>query len=418
VSRTIEREVPASTASRDALAGLRVVELGGFAAGPVVGKHLANHGAEVIRIESRRRLDGFRTNYPPFKDNIPGPERAGIFNFFNDGKRSVTLNLKAPRGVELARKLVARADLVVENFTPGTMTRLGLGYEILAAENPGLVMLSTCNQGQSGPHAGHPGFGTHLTSLSGFTQSLGYPDETPALLYGPYVDYIAVGFGTIAVLAALVRRRRTGRGVHIDLSQYESGLQFMAPALLDFFANGRVAGRDGNRHPSAVPHGVFPCRGAERWVALSIADDAEWRRFVEALDAPAWAQDPAFATVNGRKSNEDRLEALVADWTREREREEVVGRLRANGLRIYPVNSVADLFSDPQLRHRRAWRPVDHPVLGHVHVPAPPFLLSATPPKVDRPGPCLGADNSYVLGEILGLSAEQIEQLEGDGVLD
>jgi benzylsuccinate CoA-transferase BbsF subunit len=417
-----------------ALAGLRVVEFGGFAAGPVVGKHMANYGAEVIRIESRTRLDGFRTHYPPFKDNIPGPDRAAIFNFFNDGKRSITLNLKTARGIELARRLVASADVVVENFTPGTMARLGLGYDLLAVDNPGLVMLSTCNQGQSGPHACHPGFGSHLTSLSGFTQLLGYRDETPALLYGPYIDYIAVGFGAIGVLAALARKRRTGRGAYIDLSQYEAGLQFMAPALLDLFANGRVASRDGNRHPSAAPHGVFPCRPestsaasdhtasaasqAERWCALSVGDDEDWARFVEAVGSPAWSREPAFATVAARKSNEDRLEALVADWTRERACDEVVSRLREHRIRVYPVNSVADLFGDPQLEHRRTWRLVEHPVLGQVHLEAPPFILRDTPPDVERPAPCLGADTAYVLSEILGLTAEEIDQLEREKVLE
>src|SRR5438876_9543265 len=174
----------------------------------------------------------------------------------------------------------------------------------------------------------------------------------------------------------------------------------------------------GNRHPSAVPHGVYPCRGQDRWVALSVADDAEWRRFVEALGKPAWASDPAFATMQGRKANEDRLESLVAEWTRECEREDVVQRLRSHGLRTYAVNSMADLFSDPQLQHRQTWRPVEHPVQGKIHAAAPPFTLKATPPKQERPAPCLGADNSYVLGEILGLTDTQIDELAREGVLD
>lgn len=418
MSQRVEQARPAGTAAPQALAGLRVVELGGFAAGPVVGKHLANHGAEVIRIESRRRLDGFRSHYPPFKDNRQGPDRAAIFNFFNDGKRSLTLDLKHARGVELARRLIGTVDVVVENFTPGIMARLGLGYELLAGENPGLVMLSTCNQGQFGPHAGHPGFGSHLTSLSGFTHFLGYPDQAPVLLYGPYIDFIAVGFGAVAVLAALARRRQTGRGAHIDLSQYETGLQFLAPALLDLFANGRNAGRDGNRHPTAAPHGVFPCRGTERWCALSIWDDEEWGRFVEALGSPAWAREEGFRTTAGRKADEERLEGLIADWTRQRERDEVVARLHAHGLRVYPVNSVAELFSDPQVRHRGTWRAVEHPVIGWVHVAAPPFVLGATPSRVERAAPLLGADNAYVLGEMLGLRAAEIAELERDGVLD
>ena len=401
-----------------ACAGLRVVEFGGFAAGPVVGKHMANYGAEVIRVESRKALDGFRTHYPPYKDNIPGTERAGIFSYFNDGKHSVTLNLKSRRGVELARQLVAKADVVVENFTPGTIARLGLGYDVLSKDNPGLVMLSTCNQGQFGPHSGHPGFGSHLTSLAGFTHLLGYAGETPSLLYGPYIDYIAVGFGTISVLAALVRRRRTGQGAYIDLSQYETGVQFMAPALLDYFVNGRVPSRQGNRHPTAAPHGVFPCKGLERWVAVSVHDDAEWHQLALAMHRLDLLRDPELARAGGRKSNEDRVEAAVEAWTREHERDEAVRILREAGVHVYAVNSMADLFADAQLAHRGTWVPVEHPVQGKIHAAAPPFLLRSTPPKQGKPAPALGEDNAYVLGEILGLSATDIEELAREGVLD
>jgi crotonobetainyl-CoA:carnitine CoA-transferase CaiB-like acyl-CoA transferase len=411
-------QVRRAETSVQALQGLRVVELGGFAAGPVVGKYLVNHGAEVVRIESSLRPDGFRSNYPPFKDNVPGLERAGIFNYYNDGKRSLTLNLKSPRGVELARELVAVSDVVVENFTPGTMARLGLGYEVLSGANPRLVMLSTCNQGQFGPHAGHPGFGSHLTSLSGFTQLLGYPDRTPVLLYGPYIDFIAVGFGVVAVLAALARRRRTGRGAYIDLSQYETGLQFMSPELLDLAVNGRVATRQGNRDAAAVPHGVYPCRGEERWCALSVSDDHDWQRLVTALGSPSWASDPELTTVAGRKRNEVRLDELIAEWTCGRELEGVVELLHQHGVRVYPVNSMADLFSDPQLAARGFWCPVDHPVLERVHVAAPPFTLSDTPHRIERPAPCMGADNAYVLSEILGLDSDEIARLGREGVLD
>ena len=400
-----------------ALTGIRVVELGGYAAGPVVGKHLGNYGADVIRIESHKRLDGFRSHYPPFKDNLPGTERAGIFNYFNDGKRSVALNLKTERGLGLARRLIEHADVVIENFTPGTMRRLGLDYSTLVESNPCLVMLSTCNQGQTGPRAAQPGFGSQLTSLSGFTHLLGEPDRSPALLYGPYIDYIAVGYGTIAVLAALLHRRRTGRGVHIDLSQYEAGLQFLAPAILDYFVNGRVASRQGNRHVSAAPHGVYPCRGTDRWVALSVWDDAEWRAFVAAVGEPHWATDPRFATLVVRKRHEAELDACVGEWTSARERDDVVAVLRSAGLRAAPANSMADLFSDPQLA-ARTWKAVEHPVLGRVHVMAPPFLLRGTPPQVGRAAPLLGEHTREVLGEVLRIDAEEIDALEREGVLD
>lgn len=399
-----------------ALGGVRVIELGGYAAGPVVGKHLGNYGAEVIRIESRKRLDGFRSHYPPFKDNEPGVERAGIFNYFNDGKRSITLNLKTERGLELARRLISLCDVVVENFTPGTMERLGLGYAVLSGINPRLVMLSTCNQGQTGPRAAQPGFGSHLTSLCGFTHLLGEPDRSPALLYGPYIDYIAVGFGTIAVLAGLVQRRRTGRGVHIDLSQYEAGVQFLAPAMLDYFVNRRVVGRQGNQDPSAVPHGVYPCLGDDRWCAFSVWSDAEWRVFRDVI-GEAWAFDAAFDTVIGRKAREPEINQRVAEWTATRVREDVVMLLRGAGLRAAPVNSMADLFADPQLVER-TWREVEHPVLGKVHVMAPPFQLRGTPPRAEQPAPLLGQHTREVLREVLSLSEADIDGLEAEGVLD
>jgi benzylsuccinate CoA-transferase BbsF subunit len=219
------------------------------------------------------------------------------------------------------------------------------------------------------------------------------------------------------VLAALTRRRRTGRGAYIDLSQYETGLQFMAPAILDYFVNGHVPGRHGNRDRVAVPHGVYACRGTDRWVALSIWNDAEWKRFVEALGSPEWALNPTFATVHGRKTLEGCLDSHVAAWTQGRDREEAVATPRAHNLRAYAVNSMGDLFCDPQLRHRAHWRSVKHPVLGSVHVAEPPFLLRETPPEMERAAPLLGADNDYVLGEILGLTPKQIQELEGEGVL-
>jgi len=404
--------------TRAALAGLKVVEFGAFAAGPHVGKHLADHGAEVIHVESRTRPDGFRTNYPPFARGTPDPEAAGMFAMTHNDKLGVTLNLKTEGGLELARRLVARADVVIENFTPGTLAELGLGYADCAADNPGLVMLSTCNQGQTGPHAHQPGFGTHLTALSGFIHLTGWPDRDPSLLWGPYIDYIAVAYGVVTVLAALDRRRRTGRGCHIDLSQYETGLQFMAPALLEHFASGLVPERNGNRDRSAVPHGIFPCRGEERWVALSVHDDAEWGRLRQALGDPEWARDAALATAAGRRAREDEIERRLSEWTSCRSREEVVGRLRAAGVHVAPVNDMADLAAEPQLAFRRAWRPVQHPVIGTYQAIGPSYLLSETPAEIRRPAPLLGQHNREVFCGLLGLSEEEYTRREREGAFE
>lgn len=403
---------PAAPARPGALAGIRVVELGFAAAGPLVGKYLANFGAEVIRLESRLAADVFRTTYPPFKDGIVTPDRAAMFAFYNDGKRSATLNLKHPTGVALARALISKADVFVESFTPGTVARLGLGAETLRADHPGLIVLSSCNQGQTGPHAFHPGYGSQLSALAGFVQLLGEPDSTPVLLYGPYIDYIAVGYGAIAVLAALDRRRRTGAGCTIDLSQYEAGLQFLTPTILEFAANGRIPGRAGNADAAAAPHGVYRCAGPDRWVALSIWSDAEWIAFhdVTGIDGPPTAAERQAARVQ--------LDQRVGAWTARRDRDEIVTLLRRKGLRAAPVLAISELFSDAQLAHRGMWPVVKHPTIGDMHVMAPPFRLSRTPSLQERPGPTVGADNDHVFGEILGLSLDERRRLERDGVFE
>jgi crotonobetainyl-CoA:carnitine CoA-transferase CaiB-like acyl-CoA transferase len=399
-----------------ALAGTRVVELGWAAAGPLVGTYLAQHGADVIHVESTTALDPFRSTYPPFKDNVVGPDRAGMFAFYNAGKRGVTLDLKQPRGVELALRLVMTADVVIESFPAGTLARRGLGHDALRRARPDLVLLSSCNQGQTGPHAQHPGYGSQLTALAGFNELLGEAGRIPVILYGPYIDYIAVGYGVIAILAALEQRRRTGEGCVIDLSQYEAGLQFLAPALLEHAANGTVPTRDANHDRVAVPHGVYPSQGEDRWVALSIWSDDEWARVRAALGDPAWARDGALASADGRRAREGELDLRIADWTRTRPREETVSALRAHGLRAAPVESVGELFDDPQLAHRGLWRRAPHAGLGQVGLMAPPFALSETPAHADRPGPLLGEHNEDVFRGLLGLGAEEYASLAADGV--
>jgi crotonobetainyl-CoA:carnitine CoA-transferase CaiB-like acyl-CoA transferase len=385
--------------------------------GPAIGKHLANHGAEVIHVESRLHLDGFRTNYPPYAANRPGLERAAMFAITNNDKLGVTLNLKATGAHDVARRLMERADVVIENFTPGTMERLGLDHASMAERNPGLITLSTCNQGATGPHAGRAGFGTHLTALSGFTQLTGWPDRAPALLWGPFIDYIAVAYGAVAVLAALDERSRTGRGCHVDLSQYEAGIQFLAPVMATYFTGGQVLERAGNRHVTAVPHAMFPCAGAERWCAISVHDDDEWARLRAAMGSPDWAAAAALDHVEGRRAAEAELEERIARWTRGRTREEVVAALRAAGVHVAPVNDMSDLFGDAQLVHRRAFRPLEHPEIGRHSVPGPSFVLPATPDRVESAAPLLGQHNREVLCGILGLDDDDVARLEAEGAL-
>jgi len=387
--------------TRQVFEGINVVEFAAIAAGPVIGKHLADHGARVVHVESHERPDGFRINYPPYKDNKPGINRSGAFGICNNNKYGVTINLKTREGIELAKKLIAWADLIVENFTPGTLKKLGLGYEEMMEVNPDIILLSTCNQGQSGPHALHPGFGSHLSSLCGFTYMTGYPDRLPYILYGPYVDHIGVGYGVIAAVAALEHRRRTGEGQFIDLAQYEAGVQFMIPALLDYSINHRVVERDGNRHSFAAPHNTYPCKGDDRWCVISIFNDQEWKDLCQCMGRDELILDPRFKTIPARKKHEDEVEREVAKWTSQLTAEEVFKKLQENGVKAGIVQTIADLFADPQLKHRGFWAPVDHPEIGRCHAEGPPFALSKTPFKIDRPAPMIGEHNELVFNKFL-----------------
>ncbi len=398
------------------LEGVRVVEFGAYAAGPMVGKYLANFGATVVHVESRSRPDGLRVNYPPFKDRRPHPDASGWFAFCNDTKFSVTLNLKHPRGRALAERLVRWADVLVENYAPGVMDRLGLGYESVQAENPRIVYLSSSNMGHTGPRAAQKGFGSQLTSQAGFTSLTGYPGDEPTLLFGPYIDFVAVGFGLVAVLAGLDYQRRTGRGVHIDLSQYEAGVQFVLPAVLDYEANGRLPPRVGNTCPHAAPHNVYPCRGEDRWCAVAVETDAQWQALCLAAGHPEWAADVRFATPGARKEHEAELDELLSSWTRNWQAEELAELLQEAGVPAAPVQRTSDLFSDPQLQHRGTWRLLAHPVLGQFHYLAPPFLLSDTPARVWR-SPLLGEHNGWLCREVLELPEEAVRELEEAGVL-
>jgi benzylsuccinate CoA-transferase BbsF subunit len=351
------------TAVAQALAGLKVLEFGGYAAGPHIGKVLANFGASTIHMESRERPDGFRIQYPPFKDNRHGYNRSGCFAFFNDSKYSVTVDLKKPAGVALARRMAQWCDLIVENMRPGVMERLGLGFATLVELNPRLVMLSTCNMGQTGPRADQPGFGSQLSALAGVCELTGVPDGPPMLLYGPYIDYIASLLGTSAALAGVMRSRKTGRGALIDLSQYECGLVFMGAALQDFFASGRVPTRCGNDDPLAVPHGAFPCRDQE-WVALSCWSDADFAALARAIGNETLAADARFAGAAARRANIEALEEVISAWSAQRSAEAAAVALQAAGVAAYPVVTMAGLYADPQLRARRQFRVRRHAEMG------------------------------------------------------
>jgi crotonobetainyl-CoA:carnitine CoA-transferase CaiB-like acyl-CoA transferase len=403
--------------SAQALADVKVVEFGGYAAGPHIGKILANFGATVVHVESQARPDGFRLQYPPFQGGEPGIDSSGCFALFNDSKLGVTIDLKNAAGLALARRLTDWCDVVVENMRPGVMDRIGLGYSTLAVTNPGLVMLSTCNMGQTGPRADTPGFGSQLTALAGMCNLTGFADGSPMLLYGPYIDFIASTLGTAAVLAALERQRRTGRGGWVDVSQYECGLMFLAGPLFEYHRTGKIAERAGNTDPDAAPHGAYRARG-DGWIALSCWSNDEFAALARAIDRPELPADARFATSIARRANAAALDAAIGEWTCAQDAGEAANLLQAAGVHAHPVSTMADLFTDPQLAARKLWRRRPHAVFGEQACCFPAFDLSETPGEITRAAPRLGEHTEHVFRELLGMSAEEYRRHAAAGAFE
>ncbi|MDD5288898.1 MAG: CoA transferase [Dehalococcoidales bacterium] len=398
------------------LAGVRVIEFGSALAIPLTGRIMGAYGAEVIKMETVTRPELFRSTYP-FKENIQGPNRAGRFVFSNTDKLSVTINITKPAGIELAKKLVAKADIVTENFAGGVMERLGLGYNELRKVKPDIIMLSSCMQGQTGPHSGHPGYGMQLTALSGFDSITGWADKPPVELE-IYTDFTAPQLSLIALLSALDYRRRTGKGQYFDLSQYETAMQFIAPLILDYGVNGRVANRVGNKVENAAPHGAYCCLGYDRWCAIAVFTAEEWQGFCRVIGNPAWTKDSRFATLTARKENEDELNKLVESWTITRKAEDVMTMMQADGVGAGVVLTARDLVeNDPHLKYRKLYPELEHPEIVKYRAIRPHFILSKSPTSLKR-APLLGEHNEYVFKQVLGMSDEEIAQMLIEGAIE
>lgn len=396
--------------------GVKIVDFTWIGVGPVTIKYFSDHGATVAHIESNTRPDGLRIG-GPFRDQIPGIDRSGFFANFNSSKYGVSLNLNLPKGIEVAKRFVQWADVVAESFTPRAMAKWGLGYQDLVKIKPDIIMYSTCQQGQTGPYREYPGYGGQGAALAGFAYVTGWPDREPASPYGAYTDFINPRLGATAIAAALDYRRRTGKGMHIDLSQIEGGIQFLAPVMLDYTANGRIMERMGNRSPWAAPHGAFRCQGEDRWLAIAVETDAQWEALGRVV-GEEWAKDRRFATLLGRLEHVDELERLVEAWTQDKDAYELMKEFQAAGVPAGVVQKTSDLFEDPQLAQRRHFWYLEHKEIGLHAYDAHSFRLSKTPEELRMPGPCLGEHNEYVYKEILGMSDEEVADLIIGGVLE
>ncbi|HJW69521.1 MAG TPA: CoA transferase [Candidatus Binatia bacterium] len=405
---------------KDLLAGTTILEFGGGAAGPVATRYFADHGATVIRVESRQRPDFLRIL--KLTPNTPGGIEGGEhFAVLNANKLSVALNLSTPEGVGVARRLALRVDAVAENFAPGAMAKWRLDYASLVEDRPDLVMISTCLNGQTGPQRFYPGFGGQGSALSGFNHLTGWPDREPVGPFGTITDSLSPRFAALLLATALLHRARTGQGQHIDLSQVEGGIVCLSESIATYSANGDVLGRMGNRSRHAAPHGVFRCAdedGRERWVALAVHDDADWQRLVQALGNPAWALDPGLATSAGRLAHADAIERRLEEATRTQRAAALAERLQQAGVDAAPVADLGDLHDDAQLAHRGHFRTVEHPVLGSHPVETHAIRFSDMEPSLRRPAPRLGEHTDAVLRDLLDMLPDEIARLRDAGVLD
>ncbi len=399
------------------LAGLKVVDFSWIGVGPITAKALADHGATVIRVESERRVDGLRLQ-PPYKDGVPGLNRSNFFGAFNTSKLGLALDLKNPAGIGVARQLIDWADVVLESFTPGTFAGLGLGYDQVSAHHQDLIMVSTSLLGPGSSVSGTAGYGYHAAAIAGFQGLVGWPDLPPDGPYLAYTDTIAPRFLATTVLAALDRRRRTGQGCLIEAAQLEIALQLLAPELLAHQITGELPPRRGNRAPDVAPQGAYPTLGHDQWLALTVPDDEGWSRLVAVLGHPAWATDPALATVAGRQAAHDEIDGHLARWTAGQDGPALEQRLAHAGIPAGVVQASSQLATDPQYVHRRFYRHLEHAEAGLIPYAGHQYRIAGYDHGPRTAAPCLGQHTWEVLTDILGLSPDEVAELAAAGALE
>jgi crotonobetainyl-CoA:carnitine CoA-transferase CaiB-like acyl-CoA transferase len=388
------------------LRGLKVLDLAWVAAMPLATRVLAHWGATVVRIESEHRPDILRAALG-HRDDIPDQDNAITWHAANAGKLGLALNLARPEARDVVRDLARWSDLVTESFTPGTLASLGLGYDDLSALNPGLVMLSSCVMGQTGPMSGFAGFGNLAAAVAGFFDVTGWPDRAPAGPYMAYTDYTSPRFSLMALLAALDHRHRTGQGQYLDFSQMEAATHFLTPALLDRQRGGTRLTRDGNVDPERCPHGVYPAAGDDRWIAVVCESDDQWRSLCREMRRP----DLADLRSADRLARRAEIDEAVAGWTARQDALGLTVRLQAHGVPAHLVAEAPDIWADAQLGGRGLFSWVPHPTAGPVVVDNPPYLLSRSRGGYAWGGPTYGQHVEEVLEGILGYDAERIADL-------
>jgi benzylsuccinate CoA-transferase BbsF subunit len=413
------------------LEGYRVVDFGSAWAGPQMAHMVADMGAEVIKVESRNRIDYGRIGGAASSKDLllktpealvaAAPERLElnpVFHLLNRGKLGITVDFSKPKGAELLRELIRRSDVVTDNFTPGVLDKYGLGYESLAEIKKDIIVVSLCFAGHTGPLKGTRGYAPIITALSGLDSVVGYTDESvpcgPNFAYG---DHVAAMHGALAILVALIHRNRTGEGQYIDISEWEATTSLLGEPLMEYMMNDRIPGPTGNRDSIMAPHGYYPCREEAQWVSIAVKTDEEWRNFCQALGNPPWTEDDRFSDRYSRLLNQDALDKLVSQWTVNYSPREVTEILQEAGVAAAPFLISKEQYHDPHFKERGIFVGVNHPKSGREVFYGIPWKLSDTPGEVRASGPLLGQDNEYVFKELLGLSQGDFEHLVEEKVI-
>lgn len=414
------------TTSPAPLEGIRVLDLSQIWAGPWATQLLGSLGAEIIKIESTVRMDPWRGPLEPtgpkhrYPEGEPGTDpynRDAFYNSMNRNKLGITLDLTKPEGKELFRRLVAVSDVVFENFRSGQMDKFGLGWTELSAIRPEIILVSLPGFGATGPYKDFIAWGPVLEAVCGMAGLVGYSDGPPILSGSAYIDAISGAGACAAILTALFHRRRSGRGVYVDVSQLEMATTFVAPVLLEYQFRGTVPRRQGTASEVFAPYGCFRCRGEDQWIAIAVESDHDWARFREAAEDPEWTRAETFQTVLGRSEHRDELHRLVESWTSVRDKYEAMTTLQAAGVVAGALLDAGELMRDPHFVARKFFADVPHPSAGTYTYPGMPFFLGDAGQTEWRPAPRLGEHNDYVFRELLGLSADTIRDLTDKGIV-
>jgi len=398
--------------------GLKILAFAWAVVGPLTMKFFADHGATVIRVETSSRPCTMRSS-APYKDNKPGLNRGGYFTYYNANILSLALNMNRPKAAAIARRLVAWSDVFFENYTPGVIEKWGFDYESLKKIKPDIIMLRQSGYGSWGPYKNLPAFGMVLGPIAGLPNFIGWPAKEPLPVgVSAYTDCISPRFAAAALIAALDHRNKTGEGQLLDLSQFETAISFILPGLLEYESTGKEPERIGNSSPQAAPHGVYRCKGDDRWCTIAVSSDDEWTNFCHAIGKPELVKDPRFGTLENRRKNEDELNKIVGKWTVNFSPEEVMSRLQQAGVAAGGVANAADVLNDSQLGERNIFWPMRHAEMGDFTHLGQSFRLSETPARPYSPAPLLGEHTEEICTEMLGMSDDEFVSLMQDGVFE